>query len=259
VLVVGTDAEWETEGEDRTDLALPGRQDELVSRVAAANLRTVVFVNSGAALTMPWIDDVAAVVQLWFPGEEIGNVVADILTGDGEPGGRMPTTFPRQLSDTPAFDHHPGRDGRTVYAEGSFIGYRWYEREGLDPLVPFGHGMGYTTFEYGQPAVSGSVAEGVTVTVPVTNTGGRAGSDVVQVYLEAPAGDPARPHRVLVGFAKVRLDPGQTHDAQVWLPERSFACWRDGDWAVDPGTYRLHIGRSSVDTKHVVEVLAAKV
>lgn len=256
VVVVGTDADWETEGEDRTSLSLPGRQDELVARVAAANPRTVVVVNTGGAVTMPWLHDVAAVLQVWFPGEEIGNVVADIVTGAAEPGGRMPTTFPQRLDDTPAFAHHPGRDGKAVYAEGSFIGYRWYEREGIAPLVPFGHGLGYTTFELGVPQLRGSVSEGVTVTVPVTNTGGRRGSEVVQCYLEAPAGDPARPQRVLAGFAKTMLDPGESFDVELWLPERAFATWSKADgWHVVPGTYRLHLGRSSADTAHVVDIV----
>jgi beta-glucosidase len=255
IVVIGTDADWETEGEDRTNMSLPGRQDELVSRVAAVNPRTVVVLNTGAAVTMPWVDEVAAVLQIWFPGEEIGNVVADVLLGDVEPGGRLSTTLPKRLEDHPAYAHHPGRDGKAVYAEGQFIGYRWYEREGIEPLFPFGHGLGYTTFDLGAPQVRGQVSDGVTVTVPVTNTGARRGSEVVQCYLEAPAGDPARPQRVLAGFAKVTLDPGESFDVELWLPERSFATWGAAEgWHVVPGTYRLHLGRSSADTAHVVAV-----
>lgn len=257
VVVIGTDADWETEGEDRTSMALPGRQDELVHRVAAVNPRTVVVVNTGAAVSMPWIDEVAAVLQVWFPGEEVGNAVADLLFGDAEPGGRLPTTLPKRLEDTPAFEHHPGRDGKTFYAEGAFIGYRWYEREGIAPSFPFGHGLGYTTFEIGAPSVAGSIADGVTLTVPVTNTGDRRGSEVVQVYVEAPAGDPARPLRVLAGFARATLDPSESMDVAVWLPERSFSVWAaEQGWHVPAGAYRLHVARSSVDTRHVVDVVA---
>ena len=201
VVIVGTDDDWETEGEDRTTLALPGDQDELVAAVAAANPNTVVVLNTGSPVTMPWLDDVPAVLQLWFPGQEIGDALADVLTGDAEPGGRLPVTFPRRLEDTPAFAHHPGADGRAVYAEGLFIGHRWYDREGIEPLFPFGFGLGYTTFSLddGRRRAAAS-SDGVDRrrrrdATPAT----RAGSEVVQVYVEPPPGDAARPLRHLAG------------------------------------------------------------
>ena len=166
--IVGTDHDWETEGEDRTTMALPGDQDELVAAVAAANPNTIVVVNAGSPVTMPWLDAVPAVLQIWFPGQAIGDALADVLTGVEEPGGRLPVTFPVRLEDTPAFAHHPGRDGRAVYAEGAFIGHRWYDREGIAPLFPFGHGLGYTTFSLGVAAVEGRIDDGVTVSVDVT-------------------------------------------------------------------------------------------
>ena len=208
VVIVGTDDDWETEGEDRTTMALPGDQDELVAAVAAANPNTIVVVNAGSPVTMPWLDAVPAVLQIWFPGQELGDALADVLTGVEEPGGRLPVTFPVRLEDTPAFAHHPGRDGRAVYAEGTFIGHRWYDREGIAPLFPFGHGLGYTTFAFGEAAVEGRIEDGVTVSVDVTNTGDRAGSEVVQVYVEPPPGDPARPLRHLAAFRRVDLAPG---------------------------------------------------
>jgi beta-glucosidase len=250
IVVVGTDHEWETEGEDRTSMDLPGRQDELVSRVAAANPRTIVVINAGSPVTMPWLDEVAAVVQLWFPGEELGNVVADVLTGAAEPGGRLPVTFPRRLQDTPAYLSHPGADGLARYDEGLFIGYRWYDAREVEPLFPFGFGLGYTTWAFGPTNVSGD-GHGATVIVPVTNTGTRRGSTVVQVYVQsphnAPPDGPRRPVRELRGFAKVELDPGESFDVEVWLPRRAFAVWsvESHGWVVPRGRYEVLVGESS--------------
>jgi beta-glucosidase len=247
VVIVGTDDDWETEGEDRTTMALPGDQDELVAAVAAANRNTVVVVNAGSPVSMPWRDAVPAVLQLWFPGQELGDALADVLTGAAEPGGRLPLTFPARLEDTPAFSHHPGRDGRAVYAEGVFIGHRWYDREGIEPLFAFGHGLGYTTFGFDRAAVEGSVAGNVAVAVDVTNTGRRVGSAVVQVYVEPPPGDPARPVRHLAGFRRLDLAPGQRERVTIDLDGRAFASWLDGEWTVPPGDYTVLVGRSSRD------------
>jgi beta-glucosidase len=248
VVVVGTDDDWETEGEDRTGLALPLDQDDLVAAVAAANPTTIVVVNTGSPVTMPWLDAVPAVLQLWFPGQELGDALVDVLTGAVEPGGRLPTTFPRRLEDTPAYRHYPGEgDGRAVYGEGLFIGHRWYDRERIEPLFPFGFGLGYTTFELGMAVVAGSVDDGVTVEISVRNTGSRAGSDVVQVYVEPPAGDGARPLRTLAGFARIDLEPGEQGTVFMTLGHRAFASWLDGAWTVRPGDYVVHAGHSSRD------------
>jgi beta-glucosidase len=248
VVVVGTDDDWETEGEDRAGLALPLDQDDLVAAVVAANPNTIVVVNTGSPVTMPWLASVPAVLQLWFPGQELGDALVDVLTGAAEPGGRLPVTFPRRLEDTPAFDHYPGAgDGTAVYAEGLLIGHRWYDREDIDPLFPFGHGLGYTTFELGVASVGGGVEHGVEVTVDVRNTGSRRGSEVVQLYVEPPAGDAARPLRTLAGFARIDLDPGEQGTVAVTLGRRAFASWLDGAWTVAPGEYVIHAGRSSRD------------
>lgn len=247
VVVVGTDDDWETEGEDRQSLRLPGRQDELVARVAAVNPRTVVVVNAGSPVAMPWLDAVAAVVQVWFPGAEMGEALADVLLGVAEPGGRLPVTIPRALADTPAYGHHPGREGRAVYGEGLLIGHRWYDAHGIEPLFPFGHGLGYTTFRLDDAEVSGSVADGLLVRVAVTNTGSRFGSEVVQCYVQPPAGDPARPLRTLQGFAKVRLHPGDTAVAEIALDRRAFSSWdvERGRFAVTEGEHLVLVGTSS--------------
>ncbi len=247
VVVVGTTDEWETEGEDRTTMALPGRQDELVAAVAAANPNTVVVVNAGSPVTMPWLGEVAAVAQVWFPGGEIGNVVADVLLGLAEPGGRLPMTIPRRLEDTPAFLSHPGDHGVARYTEGLFVGYRWYDARDVEPLFPFGHGLGYTTWSYGAATVTGSVDEGVTVVVPVTNTGLRPGTTVVQCYVSAHADGPRRPPRELAAFAKVHAEPGATVEATLAIGSRAFATWHplEHRWHVAPGAYRLCVGPSS--------------
>jgi beta-glucosidase len=247
VLVVGTNDDWETEGEDRVTMALPGEQDELIAQVAAANPNTVVVINAGSPVSMPWLHRVRAVMQVWFPGEEFGEALADVLLGAAEPGGRLPVTLPVRLDDTPAFLHHPGRDGKAVYAEGLSIGYRWYDARGIQPLFPFGHGLGYTTFTIEALSISGSIGEGVDVRAMVRNTGSRTGSQVVQCYVQPDGNGPERPLRTLQGFAKVTLEPGQQHEVEIWLPERCFAVWDVGahDWVVPAGAYTVLVGESS--------------
>jgi beta-glucosidase len=249
VVVVGTNADWETEGEDRTTLDLPGRQDELVRRVAEVNPNTVVVINAGSPVSMPWLDEVAAVLMVWFPGEEFGNALADVLLGDAEPGGRLPVTFPRRLADTPAYLSHPGEGGLARYDEHQFIGYRWYDAREIEPLFPFGHGLGYTSWSIEGTELGGDadVSDGITVHVTVTNTGSRRGSTIVQCYVEAPADGPRRPRRELRGFARVTADPSETVTATIWLPERAFAVWdvTSQAWVVPSGPYHVLVGEHS--------------
>ncbi|MFV0309993.1 MAG: beta-glucosidase H [Desertimonas sp.] len=247
VVIVGTDDDWETEGEDRTTLALPGDQDALISAVAAANRRTMVVVNTGSPITMPWLDEVTAVLQIWFPGQSLGEALADVITGVAEPGGRLAMTFPRRLEDTPAFDHYPGDDGKEPYGERLHIGYRWYDRHGIEPLFAFGHGLGYTSFDIVPVGLDGSASEGGGVTVEVTNTGDRAGGEVVQVYVAPPEGDDEGPLRRLAAFARVDLEPGARERVRLDLPSRVFASWLDGGWTVPPGHHTVSVGRSSRD------------
>ena len=214
VVVVGTTAEVESEGYDRPSLALPGRQDELVRRVAAANPRTVVVVNSGAPVLLPWADEVAAVLLTWFGGQEFGHALADVLLGEAEPGGRLPTTWPASEEGLPSTQP---ADGVLSYAEGLFTGYRAFDRDGREPLFPFGHGHGYTSWSYNSvtvdcdPAASSppSGAPGVAVCVEVRNTGARRGREVVQVYASRPDSAVERPVKWLAGFAVVDAGPGR--------------------------------------------------
>ncbi|MGI5355029.1 beta-glucosidase [Streptomyces sp. CA-252508] len=245
VVVVATTERVESEGFDRTDLRLPGRQDDLVRAVAAANPRTVVVVNAGSPVEMPWRDDVAAVLLSWFPGQEGGAALADVLLGAEEPGGRLPTTWPATLADAPVTRVTPA-GGELPYIEGLFTGYRAWGRSGNAPAYPFGHGLGYTTWEYEALELAPDTA-----TVRVRNTGTRPGREVVQLYV-APVDDPAeRPARWLAGFAGVTAAPGETAEARIPLPGRAFEVWDEtaGAWTAVPGTYEIQAGRSVTDTR----------
>jgi beta-glucosidase len=235
IVVVGTTDEVESEGFDRTSLALPGAQDELVRRVNEANPRTVAIVNAGAPVLLPWADRVPAVLLAWFPGQEAGNALADVLLGAAEPGGRLPTTWPRSEDGLPS--SRPV-DGVLEYTEGTAIGYR---RDG-EPLYPFGHGHGYTSWDYlGIEPVEGGVR------VRVMNGGTRRGREVVQVYA-------ARPEPRLVGFAAVEADPGEQVAVEIAVPPRALARW-DGGWVVEPGAYPLAAGRSAADLRVTAEIV----
>ncbi|WP_067688627.1 beta-glucosidase [Nocardia jejuensis] len=239
VVVVGTTEQIESEGFDRTDLRLPGRQDELVAAVAAVNPRTIVVVNSGSPVEMPWREDVAAVLLTWFPGQEFGAALADVLTGAVEPGGRLPTTWPKTIGDVPVRNTRPGSDHSLPYEEGVHIGYRAWLKSGVAPAYPFGHGLGYTSWELRDLTV-----EGRTATVTVRNTGDRAGRQVVQAYLSRAESAVDRPVRWLSGFALVEAEAGETVTATIELPRRSFEHWTDKGWAVEPGGFELHVGTS---------------
>jgi beta-glucosidase len=248
VVVVGTTEQVESEGFDRTSLSLPGRQDELVARVAAANPRTIVVVNAGSPVLLPWAEDVAAVLLTWFPGQEAGAALADVLLGVLEPGGRLPTTWPRHERDCPILEVVP-RDGVLAYDEGVFIGYRAWQRAGRTPLYAFGHGLGYTTWEYETLAVSATEAM-----VTLTNTGARAGREIVQVYVGPQTGDPERPARWLAGFHPVEAHPGETVTVRIPLPERTWQIWDEG-WRTVPGTYEV-IAAHALDDARLTATLA---
>ena len=190
IVCVGTTEDTESEGRDRATFALPGRQDELVRRVAAVNDHTVVVVNAGSPIDMEWADDVAAVLQCWFGGQEMAAALAEVLAGSAEPGGRLPTTIPVRLEHSPSHANFPGENGELRYGEGLFMGYRGFEHSAIVPRFPFGHGLSYTTFQFGEPTLSGDTyrpGETLTVALPVTNTGSRAGSEVVQCYVAPEA------------------------------------------------------------------------
>ncbi|MBB4140799.1 beta-glucosidase [Microbacterium invictum] len=242
VVVVGTNAKVESEGYDRTDLNLPGLQDDLVRAVAAANPRTVVVVNAGAPVSLPWVDDVAAVLLGYFGGQEFGAAIADIITGAEEPGGRLPTTWPAALADVPVVDVVP-TDGVLTYTEGIHIGYRAWLKSDVPPAFPFGHGLGYTEWNWSDATAD---ADSSVVRVTLANTGHRAGKQVVQVYAERADSSVDRPVRWLVGFAVARSEAGESASVDIPVPSRALAYW-DDQWVVEPGAYTLRIGPSVED------------
>jgi beta-glucosidase len=232
IVVVGTTPEVESEGFDRSTLALPGRQDELVRRVNEAQPRTVVVVNAGAPVLMPWLDEVPAVLLCWFPGQEAGNALADVIFGAAEPGGRLPTTWPASDEGLPSVTPV---NGVLDYREGLMIGYRGP----TEPLLPFGHGLGYTTWEY--LAMDRA-------TVRLCNTGTRRGREVIQVYASRPDSAVQRPARWLAGFAVIEADAGEEIVIDVPLAQRAFQHW-DGGWQTEPGSFTLEAGRSVADLR----------
>ncbi|WP_326603591.1 beta-glucosidase family protein [Streptomyces sp. NBC_01800] len=245
VVVVGTTERVESEGFDRTDLRLPGRQDDLVRAVAAVNPNTVVVVNSGSPVELPWRDEVAAVLLSWFPGQEGGAALADVLLGAAEPGGRLPTTWPVALADVPVSNTTP-TDGELHYDEGVFVGYRAWEKAGTAPAYPFGHGLGYTTWAYESLAATPDSA-----IVRLRNTGTRHGGETVQIYL-APQSDSAeRPARWLAGFARIEAAPGETAEAVIELERRAYELWDETayDWTLVPGSYEVQAARSLGDVR----------
>ncbi|MEI3846716.1 MULTISPECIES: beta-glucosidase [unclassified Microbacterium] len=246
VVVVGTNSKVESEGYDRTSLELPGRQDDLVRAVAATGTPTVVVVNAGSPVVMPWAGEVGAIVQGYFGGQEFGHAVADVLTGAAEPGGRLPTTWPRALADVPVTEVVP-TDGRLEYREGIHIGYRAWLRADAAPAFPFGHGLGYTTWSWGAAQRVGDALE-----ITLANTGDRAGKQVVQVYAERADSSVERPERWLVGFATVHAAPGETVTATIAVPPRRLAHWA-GEWVVEPGAFTLRAGASVADLPLALE------
>jgi len=260
VVVVGSAELTESEGFDRSTLALPGRQDELVSRIAAVNSKTVVVVNSGMPVLMPWAEQVAAIIYAWLPGQAFGDALADVLLGAAEPGGRLPVTLPAAEADCPVLHATPDERGILDYSEGLLIGYRGYDANGVAPRYPFGHGLGYTTWAYESVDGPAEVAAGddLQLVVTIRNTGPRPGKEVVQAYLAEPArpADRGRPRRALAAFAAVRAAPGDLAQARLTIPARAFARYDEdlAGWIWPGGRYAVHVGRSSRDLPLSVSV-----
>lgn len=251
VVVVGTNDDWESEGWDRDSLDLPGEQNELIFGVAQVSKRTIVVVNAGSPVAMPWIDDVDAVIYAWFPGQEMGDALVDVLTGAVEPSGRLPVTMPVQLQDTPAFEHHPGRNNQAQYLEGRLVGYRWYDTVGKEPLFPFGFGLGYAQLSIDDAATAGHYR----VNVTVSNASSRDGVEVVQVYahrVSRVALPDDEPDQVLVGWARVHVVRQSTVNASVVIDENAYRMWdiNTNSWAQWRGEVELRVGTSSRHVDH---------
>lgn len=253
VVFVGVSTTSETEGADRRDMELFGAQNELVEAVAAANPHTVVVLNNGAPLRLPWVDRVSAVVEAWLPGQEGARAVAEVLLGIVNPCGKLPLTFPRRLEDNPSYLYYSnGRDAH--YGEGVFVGYRYYEKKKIEPLFPFGHGLSYTTFEYASLRAPDEVLAGqpIHVSVEVTNTGALAGRETVQLYVgDEVTQDVVRPVKELKGFHKVELAPGESQVVRFTLNTHDLAYYdvHHSAWTTTPGKYRLYVGSSAADIR----------
>ncbi|KAJ3947861.1 uncharacterized protein N0V96_002097 [Colletotrichum fioriniae] len=274
VVCTGLSGEWESEGFDRTTMALPPGTDELVAAVLAANSNTAVVVQSGTPVSMPWIDQAGAVLHAWFGGNESGNGIADVLFGEVNPAGKLPLTMPRRVQDNPAALSFRSDNGRCLYSEDVYVGYRWYDTLDIEPLFPFGHGLSYTTFAVSDLEVSDTSAEthghangdntitiqeadNITVRVKVANTGPCAGSEVVQVYVTPAARTPltsttrdtiTRPKKEMKGFAKVTLEAGASATAEISLDVlRATSYWSEMEdcWRSDAGSYGILVGTSS--------------
>lgn len=252
IVFAGLNPEWDNEGLDRRNLTLPHQQDELVARVLAVNPRTVVVLQTGSPVALPWLDAVPAVLQAWYPGQECGNAIADVLLGAAEPGGRLPQTWPLRIEDTVAAGDpalYPGVNGHVRYDEGIFIGYRHYQRKELPVQFPFGHGLSYTQFEYGAlRGVPQSIrpTDSVTLEVDVRNTGARAGQAVLQLYVSDSESSVVRPTMELKAFAKLHLAAGEMGTARMTLDIRAFAFYDEArkGWKAEAGTFTLHLGTS---------------
>jgi beta-glucosidase len=253
VVIVGDGQE--SEGADRVGLTLPADQNALVQAVAAANPHTVVVVDAGAAVTMPWLSDVAGVVDAWYPGQTDGTALAAVLFGAVNPSGHLPVTFPTTTAKTPVStpSRFPGINQTVGYTEGVDVGYRWFDATNTTPLFPFGYGLSYTTFRYGNPVVHVAQQNGkpaVTASVRVTNTGSVAGADVAQIYLGQPSAA-GNPPRQLEAFQRVSLPAGSSATVTFSLGAQQLAYYATGSgfWTVAPGTYRVFMGDSSALTE----------
>ncbi len=264
VVCVGLPDGYENEGADRRHLRLPPSHDALVAAIAAAHDRVVVVLSNGAPVEMPWLDDVAAIVEGYLGGQAGGGALADVLTGAADPGGRLAETFPRHLDDVPSTRRFPGGPNTVEQREGLYVGYRFHDTVDGDVLFPFGHGLSYATFAFGDVSVDRprctpeELADGaeVTVAAQVTNTGEVAGHAVVQVYVRDVEAAVYRPDRELKGLAKVTLDPGASTRVAIALDRRAFAYWHPDqrDWVVEPGRFEVLVGASSRDLRGSVDV-----
>jgi beta-glucosidase len=258
VIFAGMPRGFETEGADRPHMQLPGRQDELIRAVVQANANTIVVLNCGSPVEMPWIDDVPAVVLAYYAGQEGGNAVANILLGEANPSGKLSVTYPRHYADNPTFINYPGI--REVhYGEGIFVGYRYYDIKDVEPLFPFGYGLSYTTFAYSDLRVpeAARIGEPIQVSAQVENTGQRAGKEVVQLYVRDVASSLVRPLKELKGFEKISLEPGESQVVRLVLDQRAFAFYdpSQGGWIVEPGEFEILVGASSRDIRAQAKIL----
>lgn len=254
IVFAGTSPHYEHEGADRTSLALPDHQNELIRKVVAANPHTIVVLTTGAPVTMGhWINRVPAVLESWFDGEEIGNAITDVVLGKYDPSGKLPVTFPRSWKQEPlSIQHYRDHDSTVTYSEGLFFGYRYFTTDHIRPLFPFGYGLSYTHFRYSNLKVDNQSTKGnpdVHVSFTITNTGHQAGAEVGELYVHEEKPLLKRPYEELKGFSRVELKPGESKTVHITLKKSAFAYWSPvkKGWVVDPHAFDIMVGSSSVD------------
>jgi beta-glucosidase len=255
IVFAGFSEELESEGIDRASLSLPGKQDHLIEEVAKVNSRTIVVLTSGGSILMPWLPRVSAVLQAWYPGEQGGNAIADLILGNCNPSGKLPVSFYGRAEDASSFGAYPGKNGVVRYSEGIFVGYRHLDQAGIEPLFPFGFGLSFTRFDIGDlevhMPVDSHTAPVVETSVKVTNRGSLAGDEVVQLYVHEDNPAVPRPPQELKGFQRVHLEPGQGASVKFRLSRVAFACYDSSrhDWQTKPGRFTLKVGASSRDIR----------
>ena len=254
ILVVGRSSANESEDFDIKSLDLPAGQDELIQAVAKANKNTVVVINAGGPVLMDkWLDQVPAVLHMWYGGQEGGNAIASILFGDANPSGKLPVSFVKRWEDAPAYGHYPGENLQVDYAEGIYVGYRYFDTKKVEPLFPFGYGLSYTNFAYSDLKVSPGkkAGEPVEVSLKVRNTGARAGAEVVELYVHDGHSSVDRPAKELKGFRRVNLAPKESQTVRFTLDHDAFAYYSTAkkDWVVEPGQFEILVGASSRDIR----------
>lgn len=259
VVFAGLPESFESEGEDRKSLDMPALQNEYIEKLAAVNPRTIVVLHNGAPVSMPWVDKVAAILECYLGGENVGTAQINLLFGKANPCGKLAETFPLRLEDTPCYMYYPGNGRKSFYSEGIFVGYRWYDARKMPVLFPFGYGLSYSSFEYSELHISSKAfkdTDGVEVSVTVKNTGSMDGKEIVQLYVSDKTGVEVRPEKELKGFEKVFLKAGESKTVSFKLDKRSFAFWNTDihNWYAPSGTYEIKIGASSRDIRLRAEV-----
>ena len=252
IIVVGSSDNYESEGEDRPTMKLTGKQDELIESILNVNRNTIVIINTGSPVEMPWVNKCPAILQVWLPGQEGGSAMANVVFGNVNPSGKLPVTFPNKLEDNPSYRYYPG-DKKVFYDEGIYVGYRYYDTKNVDPLFPFGHGLSYTKFDYGLITGPSNIVSGekIDLSITVKNSGQRKGKDVIQCYVRDLESSIDRPNKELKAFQKVTLEPNESKLIKFSLDETALSFFAPdyNSWIVEQGKFEILIGSSSRDIR----------
>ena len=251
ILLVGTNSDWETEGNDRVDFNLPGEQNTLIEKVLEINPNAIIVLNTGSPVDMPWVNKAKSILQSWYAGQEYGDALFEILTGLVNPSGKLPTTFPKHIKDTPAYSCYPGENLQMSYDEKLLIGYKWYDRKKIEPLFHFGHGLSYTNFEYSNLRISNSHRNDFTCSFDIKNVGDVSGFEISQCYISFMNCDEDEPIKKLQGFDKTYINSGEIKKIEICLDSKSFSTWdiKNHQWEIKKGVFNILIGSSSNDIK----------